>query len=748
MNNWIWASFRKNLAYLQFATFKWYLSNWIMRKTVVTALVLLVILQARIYADEGMWLLSLVKQVNMDEMTDLGLQLTAEQIYSINQACLKDAVGTLDRGSCTAELVSADGLLLTNHHCGYDEIQHHSTIEHDLLQNGFWAMTREEELPNEGKTVTFLIRMEEVTDSIVPKLNEHMDQQTRNARIRSLSGAIASEAIRGSDYEARVKSMFSGNRYFLFVTETYRDIRLVGAPPESIGKFGGDTDNWEYPRHTGDFSLFRVYTGPDGKPADYSPDNIPLKSKYFLPISLKGYDLGDFTMVIGFPGRTERYMTSWEINELLQLTNPNRIRIRGIKQRLLLEDMLADEEVRLQYAAKYSSSANYWKYSIGQSRGLKSLHVMERKQKQEEEFTDWVNQDSGRMELYGSALKDIREAVEARREVKNAEQYLTEAVRRGGGMESVYFARHLEALERALVMADDYPDGVRSVTEVLRLRADEFYRDYNPPTDRKVMKAMIDLLIEELDDQYLPFNILEVKQKYRGDAGKYVDSYFRKSFVVDREKFFAFLEAPSLKVLRKDPAYVASIASKVDLELIGELNHLNQQCDRGSRLYLKGLMEMHAERDFYSDANSTMRLNYGTVGDYFPRDAVHYSHYTTLAGVMEKEDPDNYEFFVPERLKELYAEKDYQPYSMNDTMNVCFISNNDITGGNSGSPVMNANGELIGIAFDGNWEAMSGDVAFEPELQKCINVDIRYVLFIIDKFAGAGHLIQEMSLVR
>jgi hypothetical protein len=719
-----------------------------MRKALFATLFLLAVLQARLYADEGMWLLSLVAQVNMDEMSDLGLQLTAEQIYSVNQASLKDAIGTLDHGSCTAELVSPDGLLLTNHHCGYDEVQHHSTLEHDLLKNGFWAMTREEELPNEGKTITFLVRMEEVTGRILPALSEGMDQQARDARIRSLSAAIASEAIQDSDYEAKVKSMFNGNRFFLFVMQTYRDVRLVGAPPECIGKFGGDTDNWEYPRHTGDFTLFRVYTGPGGKPADYSPDNIPLKSKYFLPVSLKGYQKGDFTMVMGFPGSTERYMTSWEINELLELTNPNRVRIRGIKLGLQLEDMLADEQVRIQYAAKYSNSANYWKYSIGQSRGLKNLHVLERKQRQEEEFTEWVNQDPDRMELYGSALKDIREAVEARRELKNAEQYLVETVRRGGGMESAYFARHLEALERALVMADEYPDGVRSWTEMLRLQADEFYRDYNPPTDRKVMQAMIELLIEELDDQYLPFNILEVKQKYRGDAGKYVDHYFRKSFVVDREKFFDFLAAPSLRVLRKDPAYVANIASKIHLELLGQLEPYNQQIEHGSRLYLKGLMEMHAEKDFYSDANSTMRMNYGTVGGYFPRDAVHYSHYTTLRGVMEKEDPDNFEFIVPERLKELYAEKDYRPYSMNDTMNVCFISNNDITGGNSGSPVMNASGELIGIAFDGNWEAMSGDVAYEPELQKCINVDIRYVLFIIDKFAGAGHLIEEMSLVR
>ena len=719
-----------------------------MRKMILSAIVVMTVFQARVLADEGMWLLSLVERVNMDEMTELGLQLTAEQIYSINQASLKDAVGALDRGSCTAELVSPDGLLLTNHHCGYDEIQYHSSVEHDYLKHGFWAMSRDEELPNEGKTITFLVRMEEVTGQIVPELKKEMDQRTRNVKIRSLSGTIASEAIQGSHYEASVEPLYNGNRFFLFVTETFRDVRLVGAPPESIGKFGGDTDNWEWPRHTCDFSMFRVYTGSDGKPADYSPDNIPLKSKHYLPVSLKGYEKGDFTMVMGFPGSTDRYMTSWEINELLEVTHPNRIHIRGIKQAIQMKDMMADEKVRIQYASKHARSANYWKYSIGQSRGLKNLNVFEKKQKQEAEFTRWVNQDEARRMEYGEALNDIREAVEARREVKNAEQYLMETVSRGGGMESVYFARNLEVLERALVYGDRYPEDVKMVTSVLEQVAGDFYKDYNPPTDKKVMKAMIGLLMENLDDEFLPANIVDVKVKYKGNVDKYVDYYFKKSFVVDREKLNAFLEDPSLKGLRKDPAYAANIASKIHLEVIGMLEDYNEQFERGSRLYMKGLMEMHADGDFYSDANSTMRLTYGTVGDYIPRDAVHYSHYTTLSGVMEKEDPDDFEFVVPGELKELYEAKDYLPYGTDGSLVTCFTSNNDITGGNSGSPVINAHGELIGIAFDGNWESMSGDIAFENELQKCINVDIRYVLFIIDKFAGARHLVEEMSIIK
>ncbi len=708
----------------------------------------LTMFQAKVKADEGMWLLSLLEKMNMETMTEMGLQLTADQIYSINHASLKDAVGALDRGSCTAELVSPDGLLLTNHHCGYGEIQYHSTVEKDYLKNGFWAMSRDEELPNEGKTITFLVRMEEVTDQVLPELNEEMDLQTRNARIRSLAGEIASEASKDTEYEAYVRSMYNGNRYFLFVMETYRDVRLVGAPPESIGKFGGDTDNWEWPRHTGDFSMFRVYTGPDGKPADYSPDNIPLKSKHFLPVSLKGYEKDDFAMVMGFPGSTDRYLTSWEIDELLQITHPNRIRIRGIKQDLQMEDMLADPKVRLQYASKFARSSNYWKYSIGQSEGLRNLNVLEKKQALEAEFTEWVNQDEARKELYGEALNDIRTAVEARKELTNAEQFLMETVLRGGGMESVYFSRHLEALERALANGEDEPEELEATIEEIRTNAKDFYKDYNPPTDKKVMKAMIELLIEELDDQYLPDNIKEVKGKYKGDADKYVDNYFKKSFVVDQEKFSAFLDNPSLKVLRKDPAYLANLASRIYMEVRGERIEHYMNAMQGSRLFMKGLMEMDSTKDFYSNANSTMRLTYGSVGDYVPRDAVLYKHFTTMEGIMQKENPDSYEFVVPAKLKELFEKKDFGKYGVDGTLNICFTTNNDITGGNSGSPVINGEGELIGIAFDGNWEAMSGDIAFEPELQKCINVDIRYVLFIIDKLGGAGHLVEEMTLVQ
>ncbi|MFO7671624.1 MAG: S46 family peptidase [Bacteroidales bacterium] len=719
-----------------------------MKKIFIALFAVLSMFQAGVKADEGMWLLSLLGNMNMEEMTEMGLQLSADQIYSINHASLKDAVGALDMGSCTAELVSPDGLLLTNHHCGYDEIQYHSTLEKDYLKNGFWAMTRAEELPNKGKTISFMVRMEEVTDRFTNEINEEMDPHARSARIRSLSAAIESEATRNNEYEAYVSSLYNDNRFFLFVMETYRDVRLVGAPPEAIGKYGGDTDNWVWPRHTGDFSMFRVYTAPDGKPADYSPDNVPMKSKSYLPISLKGYEKNDFAMVMGFPGSTDRYLTSWEIDELLQITHPNRIRIRGIKQDLQMEDMRADEKVRLQYAAKFANSANYWKYSIGQAEGLKNLNVLEKKQNLEAQFTEWVNLDEARIKLYGNVLSEIRTSVAERKELQNAAQYLYETISRGGGMESVYFSRHLDALQSALENAKERPQYLEEILEAVRMEAAAFYKDYNPPTDKKVMAEMIRLLIEELDDAYLPVNIIQVKEKYKGNIERYVDHYFKKSFVVDEDKFNAFIDDPSLKVLQKDPAFMAYLASRKIIEVNGNLSDYLRRSEEVSRLYLKGLMEMQPGKDFYSDANSTMRLTYGTVGDYIPRDAVHYAHYTTMEGIMEKEDPGSYEFIVPEKLKELYKKKDYVPYGSDGTLYICFTTNNDITGGNSGSPVINSHGELIGLAFDGNWEAMSGDIAFEPEIQKCINVDIRYVLFIIDKLAGAGHLVEEMTLVR
>jgi hypothetical protein len=703
--------------------------------------------QLNVRADEGMWLLSLINQLNMDEMKEMGLELTAEQIYSVNNASLKDAVGALDYGSCTAELISGDGLLLTNHHCGYGEIQYHSSMEHDYLKDGFWAMTREEELPNEGKTISFLVRMEEITDQVMAGIVDDMGPDERATAMREVIGRIRSEATEGTHYEAQVRPMFAGNRYFLFVIETFRDVRLVGAPPESIGKFGADTDNWMWPRHTGDFSIFRVYTGPDGKPADYSPENIPLKPKHFLPVSLNGYEKEDFSMVLGFPGGTTRYMTSFEAQRLLDIDHPTRIKIRGIKQEIMMADMQADPKVRIQYSSKYSRSSNYWKYSIGQSQGLENLQVVDKKKAQEAAFDLWVHENQDREEMYGDALDMIRTGVEDSRVYEHAWQYLLECIYLG--MESVNQGFALRELHGVLSQDEVNQEALDAITAGMKESAADFYKDYNAPTDKKIMKAMLHLLLEDVDPQYLPDFVTQVNSKYKGNIDKYVDKYFDKSIIVDQERFMEFLDDPSLRKLEKDPTYIAvSTFFEKFNTMRAAMMAYSEKIQEGSRLYIKGLIEMYPGRDFYPDANSTMRLTYGTVGDYEPRDAVLYEHYTTLEGVMEKEDPDNYEFVVSPKLKELYKTKDYGPYGVDGVMPVCFTTNNDITGGNSGSPVINAKGELIGVAFDGNWEAMSGDVAFEPELQKCINVDIRYVLFVIDKYAGATHLIEEMKLVR
>lgn len=698
-------------------------------------------------ADEGMWLLNLLQKANAAEMTAMGCELTADQIYSINHSSVKDAVGALDYGSCTSELVSSEGLLLTNHHCGYGEIQSHSSVEHDYLKNGFWAMTRAEELPNPGKTVSFVIRIEEVTDQILPKLKDGLSGVILDRTVENLSKDITKKATEGTTYEAFVRSFFNGNRFFLVVLETYKDVRLVGAPPESIGKFGADTDNWMWPRHTGDFSIFRVYTAPDGKPAEYSPENIPLKPKHYLPVSLKGYDKEAFAMIMGYPGSTDRYMTSFEVNEILAIEHPNRIKIRGIKQDIMLKDMQASDKVRIQYSSKYSRSSNYWKYSIGQSEGLKKLNVYDRKKELESKFTAWVNADENRKAKYGNALSMIEKGVQGRKEFTNARQYAFETMYQG--MESVAFAMQFMALQNLMSEHPELKDSIMKVAQGLKPAVDEFYKDYNLATDKKVTLAMLELFYKDVPAEYQPEHFSAIRTKYKGNLDKYNEMFYKKSIFPYREKLEAFLANPNIKVLDKDPAYVAAVS------MINAIRGYYKNgaesdglVDQGRKLWLAGLMEMMPDKNFYPDANSTLRLTYGKVGDYQPRDGVRYSYYTTLTGVMEKEDPNNWEFVVSDRLKELYKSKDYGRYGVNGELPLCFTTNNDITGGNSGSPVMNSKGELIGIAFDGNWEAMSGDIAFEPELQKCINVDIRYVLFVIDKYAGAGHLVDEMTLIQ
>jgi hypothetical protein len=718
-----------------------------MKKQLILIASLVLAINVSLRADEGMWLLNLLQKSNTEKMSSLGFELSPEQIYSINNSSIKDAIGALDYGSCTSELVSSEGLLLTNHHCGYTEIQSHSSVDHDYLKNGFWAMTKAEELPNPGKTVSFVVRIEDVTHEIVPKLKDGLTGIILDRTVENLSREMIKKAIEGTPYEAAVKSFFNGNKFFMVVLETYKDVRLVGAPPESIGKFGADTDNWMWPRHTGDFSIFRVYTAPDGSPAEYSPENIPLKPKHYLPVSLKGYDKNAFAMVMGFPGTTDRYMTSFEVGELLTIEHPNRIKIRGIKQDIMQQDMQTSDKVRIQYSDKYTKSSNYWKYSIGQSQGIKNLKVIDRKKELETTFTTWLNENTDRQSKYGKVLSMIEEGVKGRKDFENAKQYALETMYQG--MEVVTFALQFMSLYNVMLEIPDNKDSIMKVAETLNDKVEDFYRDYNVATDKKITRAMLELYYKDVPVQYQPEHFKVITTKYKGNLDKYNYMFYKKSIFPYREKLVAFLSNPNAKALEKDPAYVAALSM---LNAIRGYYKDGAQFDamvgQGRKLWMEGLFEMMPEKSFYPDANSTLRLTYGKVGDYKARDAVRYSYFTTLTGVMEKEDPINWEFVVSDKLKELYKNKDYGRYGVNGELPLCFTTNNDITGGNSGSPVMNSKGELIGVAFDGNWESMSGDIAFEPEIQKCINVDIRYVLFIMEKYAGAVHLVDEMTIVQ
>ena len=716
-----------------------------MRKFLTILIALSLLINSSLDADEGMWLLPLLKQLNSGSMQELGLELSAEDIYSINNSSIKDAI-VIFGGGCTGEMISSEGLLLTNHHCGYGVIQSHSTLENDYLTDGFWASSKETEIPSPGLSATFLIRIEDVSEEINGRLNSGMTEQERNSSVGIASRELERKATENTNYFARVQPFFGGNQFFMMVYERYTDVRLVGTPPSSIGKYGGDTDNWMWPRHTGDFAIFRVYTGPDGAPADYSEVNIPMKPRHHLPVSTRGIEADDFAMVLGYPGGTSRYMTSFEVDDVLKITHPNRIKIRGLRQEILLADMLESDKVRIQYANKYSGSTNYWKFSIGQSETLKRLGIYDEKKALEMEFSSWTESDRERKSIYGEALGLIEQAIDNRREYDNAIQYINEAILRS--CEIVTFANRSNNLMGLLSDKNSDLQTITSGVENLRSSAEAFYKDYNPPTDQKVVAALLALFYNDIDERYHPDYLTEIHKKYKGDFEKFSADLFKKSIFSSEEKFESFLVKPSARILARDPAFLLARSTHQKLSELRESSEAWQyDLAKGQRLFIAGLMEMQDDRVFYPDANFSMRLTYGTVGGYHPRDAVYYEYITYIEGIMEKEDPDNWEFVVPDKLKELYENKDYGIYGENGTLPVNFITNHDITGGNSGSPVLNSRGELIGLAFDGNWEAMSGDIAFEPWLQRCIAVDARYILFIIDKFAGATHLIDEMTLV-
>ncbi len=692
-------------------------------------------------ADEGMWLPYYLKSMIYNDMQKTGLKLTPEEIYSINHSSLKDAVIQFG-GGCTGEVVSNQGLVFTNHHCGYASIQSLSSVEHNYLSNGFWAYKKQDELPCPGLTVKFLVKVENVTREVLKSVNKGAGEKDRMIAIQKEMVQIQSKAAEQGKYDTRVVPFYAGNEYYLFVYEVYRDVRLVGTPPESIGKFGGDTDNWMWPRHTGDFSIFRIYTSTDGKPAAYSPTNVPMKPKHFLPVSIKGVDKGDYAMVMGYPGRTNRYKTSWGIHLSTDITNPAVVSVRDKKLAIMREFMSTDKAVRIMYASKYAGISNYWKYYIGQTRGLKRMNSAEGKEQIEKEFGEWVNADATRKEEYGTVLPNFANAYKIIDQYALAKEYTAEALL---GTEAVKLA---STFNKYLESNKGYPEDPAKTNNLIQYAKNDFFKDYYEPLDQKTLGCMLEMFYKNIPaDQQFPL-IKEIYKKYKGDFQKYAAEAFAKTNFSKEDKFLELVNKPTKKALEKDPVFVLYQAIKdYDKMLSGKIEAGNELLSSASRLYLKGLMEMAPDKKSYPDANFTMRLSYGKVLDYDAADAVHYKFYTTLKGIIEKEDSTSDEFTVPKKLKDLYYAKDFGPYTNKDgELVVAFTTNNDITGGNSGSPVMNGKGELIGLAFDGNWEAMSGDVAFEPSLQRCICVDVRYVLFIIDKYAGARNLIDELQI--
>ena len=691
------------------------------------------------YADEGMWLLPLLQKMNGKALKEAGCKLSPDEIYSINHSSLKDNIIHFG-GGCTGEIISADGLIVTNHHCGYSHIQALSTDEHNYLMDGYWAMTRAEELPASGLTITFLQSMTDVTEALAkaekkiakknPEKLDSLMQIERKALIDK-----AKEA--NKNCSAELVNFYNDNVTYLIVSKTYRDVRFVGAPPASVGKFGGETDNWMWPRHTGDFSMFRVYAGPDNEPADYSPENRPYQAKGHLKISLKGVQEGDYAMIMGYPGRTQRFQTAAQLKQMLA---EQRIAIdaRTVRQDIMWEAMCADPSVQLKYANKYASSANGWKKWQGEELAFANLDIIGREEQKEREFMQWVNQKPERVKAYGNALKQIEDGINASAEPENAVALLSE------GPYRIELVSHAGRLTQAVSRGGQDPKVLSQIEPA--------YRDYVAELDRKEAAALLEFYRQRADKSDYLANLGEGFEDFATmDINAYADDLFDKSAFTSYEKVAELVNAGEWEKLWADPAVKLfnSIMAAV-MKRYPAMLAPSDQIDEGSKAFTAGLMEWEKGKPSYPDANSTMRLTYGHVMPYSPKDAVLYKHYSTVKGVLEKEDPENPEFIVPAKLKSLIEAKDFGRYAdpADGLVHTCFLTNNDITGGNSGSPVLNAKGELIGLAFDGNWESMSSDVMFEPDLQRCICVDIRYVLFLVEKLGGATNIINEIDFAK
>lgn len=720
-----------------------------MRKTVLTTLFIFILFS--VYADEGMWMLHLLKQQKLSEMQKLGLQLHDYDIYNPNGESLTDAILQFGSG-CTGSVISSEGLVLTNHHCGYGQIQNHSSLENNYLENGFWAMNKKEELPNPGLTVTFIERIDDVTDYVKQCLNRDKDLDKDGILFLSPTylNRIANE--KANDYLSKnigtnveIKPFFEGNRYYMFTKKTYSDVRLVGAPPSSIGKFGADTDNWMWPRHTGDFCLFRIYTDKKGNPASYSPDNIPLKPKKWLQLSTDGVEEHDFAMIIGFPGTTNKYYTSWEVAERRDIDNDVRINMREIRQKVMLEEMLKDPQVSIQYASKYSGSTNGYKSAIGSNWAIDNRQFIKVKQEQQNQVAKWASANN--TPKYTEALQAIQDIVNQRKDLRFRERMLFEGLQRG-----LEFANIPTTNADSLIAAFNQKDEKKIEDYTLLLLNDYRYfadKDYNAEVDKKISKAIIKEYIQKVPKENQPSTFSTLYSEYNSNVDAFVDDIFKKSIFGSEENLQDFVNNNhTVEALIDDPMFNFSRSLLQEArELRQKLSEFNNPFAIARRDYLEGILAKDGETAHFPDANLTLRLTYGQVKAYEPRDAVVFDYQTYLDGVMEKEDPNNWEFVVPDKLKELYLNKDFGKYSAkNGKMPVCFLATTHTTGGNSGSPVMNGKGELIGLNFDRNWEGVGGDVEYLPDYQRSIIVDVKYILFVIDKYAGAKHLIKEMNI--
>lgn len=721
-----------------------------MKKLLFTSIFSIVFLFKSL-ADEGMWLPLLLGQQVYNDMVKRGLKLSKEQLYSINKPSIKDAI-VIFGGGCTGEIVSPEGLIFTNHHCGYDAIASASTMEHNYLRDGFYARVKANEIPS-GISVQFLLRIEDVTQMVMDSLKgltgaERMQRQTRTLGNLNAKFSDASQSI-----EARISSLFKGNQFLLFVYQRYKDVRLVGAPPESVGKFGGDTDNWEWPRHTGDFSVFRVYMSRDGKPADYSAENIPLKPKWFLPVSIKGFKDGDYTMIYGYPGNTNRYETSYGVKLKTDIDNPTLVKLRDIRLKYMFEEMKKDPETKLQLASNYASIANYWKFYDGESKQLIKYDVYGQKKKAEDIFIEWAKRKSG----YSTIFEGWAKAYDDWRPYAKHRMYINEGIM---GSPLIAFAGSLQQIEVALVQQGKTAAEIKKALDEAGKARTEFLKNENKVSDEKILADVTMMFYNDVDKQQHPIDFYRTQVEAWGKLDdpdtykKYAKHVFEKTMIFDDAKWNAFIKNPDGAALQDDPAYAHASAfiTNYQSKYLAKFQQFNTRNTEYGRLYLKGIMEMDTAKAkmMYPDATFTMRVSFGNVKSYRPRDAVFYDYVCTMKGILEKYKPGDYEFDLPAKEIELAKKKDFGQYTdkLKKDLVVCFITTNDITGGNSGSPVIDANGNLLGLAFDGNYEALSHKIAFDKDLNRTICVDVRYILWCIDKLGGASNIISELKLVK